>query len=398
MATNNDVAPATLQEQLAKAEKDLQLSDERLRAAPAPNNKESPTAKHQQELRDELASIRKTQQSNKSGRAQTLEKIKRLDETFKTRKDARSKLPVQSLEALESKMQGLQKQVDSGMMKLADERKALDEISTLKRQKRSLATLEEGISEVKAELARLRKSLDDPASKAQSDRYEQISAELDKIKAEQDESYKQLSSLREDRRAKLAVVKDLRDQYYNARRAAQEAKRAREEKRRAENAAFQRAKRQEAAKLRLEEASTPAYQEEMRTAQNLIAFFDPSSAQKQEATGPGKFAATATRTVEGPDMNGVKLAKKGEEESYFIGGGGGKKKGKKNRPANSAAVPFSLDFGTISSFGTIGVDPPMSQSEVPSVVEKLKAKIEHWKTDSQRKTDEVSHQSVGPAL
>lgn len=345
-----------------------------------------------------------------------MDKIKRLDENLKSRiqeqKNARGKIQYKSVDDVQQEIDRLQKQVDAGTMKIVDEKKALADISQLNRQKKSFAGFDDsqkGIDDVKAQIAELKKSMDDPEARAMSERYTQITTELDKIKAEQDEAFKGLNSMRDERtkaheqqQKAYTSVKEIKDRYFQARRAAQdyerEARRVREEKRRAENDAYHRGKRQEVAKQKLEEASAPAYQEEIRTAQNLIAYFDPSSAQKQAAAGPGKFAATASRTVDDSGMKGTKLSKKGgddDDDSYFIGGGG--KKNKRNRnQRESASTPteggkFNLDLGTIDSLGRIGVDPPMSQSDVPNVVEKLKEKLEHWKGDQKRKTDEVYH-------
>ena len=407
--------------ELAKAEKELKTSEDRMKSIKGkldmarPNNKDSPTSQRQQELRTELQSIRTQQQSSKSGRTQTMDKIKRLDENLKSRiaeqKTARSRVAFKSVDEVQNEINRLQKQVDTGTMKIVDEKKALADISQLNRQKKGFASFDEaqkGIDDVKAQIADLKKSMDDPESKKMSDRYTEITTELDKIKAEQDDVYKNLNSLRdertkahEDQQKKYATVKEIKDRYYQSRRAAadyeKEARRIRDEKRRAENDAYHRGRRQEAAKSKLDEASAPAYQDEIRTAQNLIAYFDPSSAQKQDVTSPGKFAATASRTVDESSIKGTKLAKKGDdEENYFIGGAGKKKKGGRNQQQKSGGAAgasegkFNLDIGTIDSLGRIGVDPPMSQADVPNVVEKLKEKLEHWKSDQKRKTDEVS--------
>lgn len=344
-----------------------------------------------------------------------MDKVKRLDENLKSRiqeqKNAKGRVQYKSAEDVQREIDRLQKQVDTGTMKIVDEKKALSEISQLNRQKKSFAGFDEaqkGIDDVKAQIAELKKSMDDPEARALSDRYTQIQTELDKIKAEQDEAFKGLNALRDERtkaheqqQKAYTNVKEIKDRYYQSRRAAQdyerEARRVREEKRRAENDAYHRGKRQEVAKQKLEEANAPAYQDEIRTAQNLIAYFDPSSAQKQTAAGPGKFAATASRTVDDSGLKGTKLSKKTEDEdSYFIGGAGKKNKRNRNQQRESASTPteggkFNLDLGTIDSMGRIGVDPPMSQNDVPSVVEKLKEKLEHWKGDQKRKTEEVRH-------
>ena len=50
-----------------------------------PNNKDSPNALRQQELKTELTKIRQTQQGQKSSRTAILDKVKRLDEQLKGR-------------------------------------------------------------------------------------------------------------------------------------------------------------------------------------------------------------------------------------------------------------------------------------------------------------------------
>ena len=405
--------------ELAQAEKELRAAEERMKAVKSkidiakPNNKDSPTAKKQQELRGELQTIRTQQQSSKSGRTQVLDKIKRLDEQLKSRineqKTARSKTNFKSVDDVQREIDRLQKSVDAGTMKIVDEKKALADISQLNRQKKGFAGFEEaqkGIDDVKAQIAELKKSMDDPESKALSDRYTQITTELDSIKSEQDDAYKSLNSLRdertkihEDQQKKYATVKEIKDRYYQARRAAaeyeKEARRVRDERRKAENDAYHRGRRQEAAKAKLEDASAPAYQDEIRTTQSLLAHFDPSFTQKQEVAGPGKFAATASRTIDSSGLKGTALAKKGDdEENYFIGGGGKKKRGRRLPQSGGPASPapegkFNLDIGTIDSLGKIGIDPPMSQADVPAVVEKLKEKLDFWKGDQKKKTDEV---------
>ena len=345
-----------------------------------------------------------------------MDKIKRLDENLKARmneqKVARSKVQFKSVDEVQRETDRLQKQVDTGTMRIVDEKKSLADISQLNRQKKGFAGFDEaekGIADIKSQISELKKSMDDPESKALSERYTTIITELDKIKAEQDDAYKNFDSLKaernkahEDQQKRYSAVKDIKDKYYQSRRAAvdyeREARRIREEKRKVENDAYHRGRRQEVAKGKLEEASAPAYQEEIRIAQNLMVHFDPSQATKQEASGPGKFAATEIRKVEGNDIKGTRLpSKKGEEEEAYFVGGGGKKNKRKGGRAGGAESPapsvgkFNLDMGTIDSLGKLGVDPPMSQNDVPAVVEKLKEKLNFWKGDQDAKTKSVSH-------
>jgi len=360
---------------------------------------------------EERNQIRTTQQAGKSSRGQVLDKIKRLDEQLKSMlaesKTARGRVPFKSVDEVQQQIDRLQKSVDAGTMKIVDEKKALAEISSLNKQKKTFSGFDESqkkIDAVKAQIADLRKTMDDPESKALSDRYSAISAELDQIKAEQDEVYKNLNSLRdqrtkihEEQQTKWQAVKDIKDKYYQAKRQhaeyEREARRIRFEKSKTEREAYESGKRKQVAQQKLEDASAPAYQDEILTAQGLIRYFDPSSAEAKAAAGPGKFAAQASRTVDESGFKGTKLARKGEEEeNYFAGTGGKKNKGRKGRvdspaPANEK---FNMSIGVIEELAKVGVEPPMNSGDVPSVVEKLKQKLAHWRDDQDRKTKEVS--------
>ena len=323
-------------------------------------------------------------------------------------KNARGKVNYKSADDVQREIERLQKQVDTGMMKLVDEKKALSEVTSLHKQKKNFTgfdATEKRISDVKAQIAELRKTLDDPESKALSDRYTEINSELDKIKAEQDEVYGNLNKLRdertkahEDQQTKYAAVKDIKDKYYQAKRASaiyeKEAYQARKNKQKADRDLLDQNKRRQAAEQRLEDASALAYADEILTTQGLIRYFDPSSAEAKAAAAPGKFAAQASRTVDDSGLTGTRLLKKGgDDEDYFIGSGGKKgKKGRKGRdsPAPTGTEKFNLSIGVIEELAKVNVEPPMNQGDVPSVVEKLKERLAHWKGDQDRKTKEVS--------
>ncbi|EME81117.1 uncharacterized protein MYCFIDRAFT_204190 [Pseudocercospora fijiensis CIRAD86] len=397
---------------LAKAEKELQAADTKQKAARAKVDnaragKDSPSSKRRAELLAELSQIRSQQASSKTGRNEIQSNIKRLDEQLKSRiteqKTARGKIPYKSADEVDQEITRLQKQVDAGTLKIVDERKALDEISKLNRVKKSFSGFSDGqkaIDDLKAKIAEERKKLEDPETKALSDRYTAIQAELDQMKAEQNEAKSNLDSLfaekkkaEEERQKKYLALKELKDAYFSQRRAArdyeQEARRIRDEKRQAENDAYHRGRRQEAAKAKLDDASAPAYDEEIRIARSVLSYFDPSSVAKQEAAGPGKFAAQASRKIDDSAIKGTALKKKGDDDddNYFVGGGGKKKKNRKAAPAASAEK-FNLDVGTLDSLARIRIDPPMSQADVPGVVEKIKEKLAFWKEDQDRKTKE----------
>lgn len=362
-----------------------------------------------------MKEIKEKQGASKSGRTKVLDEIKREDQKLKdliaAQKTARSKTSFKSVEDVDREIDRLEKQVDSGNMKLVDEKKALSEVSALRKQRKGFGGFEEAekaITEKKAHLKSLRDGLDDPESKALSDKYNQIQGELDTIKAEQDEAYKNINSLRDERsklqaeqQEKWQAIKKVKDDYWQQSRAAQKfeyeiRQRARERKK-AEQDNYQKEKRKERAQQMLAEASDKAYLDEIRRAESLLRFLDPSySAEKAPLQAPSKLGAQASRTVDDSGLKGMKVVRK-EEEDYFAGTGG--KKGKKNKKAAAAAAAaespsstpgkYSCPPSVMEDCAAMGLEPPMSASDIPVVREKVKAKLDHWKADQAAQTERV---------
>lgn len=327
-------------------------------------------------------------------------------------KAARSRVPYKSVEEIDREIQRLEKQVDAGTMKLVDEKKALAEISSLRKQRKGFAGFEEaekGIQDVKAQIAELRKTIDNPEVKALSQKYDEINQEMQSIKAEQDKAYSSLSSLRDERsklhseqQEKYSTMRDIKDKFHKARVAYrdydQEQYRQRQEKQKAEREQYQKQKRREIASKKLEEANEPAFLDEILTAEGLIRYFEPStSTETKSLRAPSGFAAEAQRSVESSDFKGTKVSKKEDrDDNYFMGGGG--KKGKKGKKGGAPGSPapstptegrFNLSVGVIEELAKINVEPPMNQAGIPEAVEKLKKKRDQWKADQDKKTKEV---------
>jgi uncharacterized coiled-coil DUF342 family protein len=307
-----------------------------------------------------------------------------------------------SVEDVDREIARLQKEVDTGRMKIVDEKKALSEITNLNKARKNFSGFDaqqKSIDELKAQIAEQKKLLDDPEQKALSSRYTELQDELDKLKAEQDGQFKNMKTLmeardkaREEQQTKFQAIKEHKDQYYQQKRAFAEydfqARKARQERKRQEQAEYQTNKRKEIAAKRLEEASAPAFQDEIIASEGLIRYFDPSALPAKETTAPSKFAASAQRTVDDSGLKGTRLSKKGDdEESYFIGSGKKNKKGRKTAAATSEK--FNLNIGVLDELAKVGVNPPSSQADVSATVEKLKEKLEKWKSEQDAKTKEV---------
>lgn len=300
-------------------------------------------------------------------------------------------------------------------MKLVDERKALSEISSLRKSKKVFTGFEDAervISDIKTQISDLKKGMDNPEQKALSERYNVLQKELDGLRAEQDSAFKNINALRDERsrlhaeqQETFGAIRKIKDTYYQARNAYRdyetEAKKIRAEKAKTEREAYNKEKRRKTAAEKLEQASDPAYMNEILTAEGLIRYFDPSTPAEQKVLrGPSGFAAEAQRTVDDSKMKGTVLSKKEDrEESYFMGTGG--KKGKKGKKGGVPAVPgtpsegkFNISIGVIEELAKVGVEPPSNQGEISGILEKLKEKVAKWKGDQDKKTREVMFQAT----
>jgi hypothetical protein len=304
--------------------------------------------------------------------------------------------------------------VDSGNLKLADEKRALQEINQTKRIRKTVESFKANSDAIDADrtaVDELKKQLDDPEAKATSERYDAIKAELDEIKKEEDELYanrsqlydertslqQQLEVLFSERRESTARFREANDQYYEK---LNEDRARRAERRRAQKEAEETEKRKARVLQLREEASQPAYQVQIEDCQTLIDFFSGKSTTAIVSSEKAGYAGPTLeiRQVEAaaPD-NFVPRKKKGEEEESYFVGGKGKNKGKKGPKTNGTAAAdasssssnVNLPFGTLSALLSLSIPPPSSQADVPRVVEDLKTKKAWFEANQARVTTEA---------
>lgn len=403
-------------ERLAKAEKEHKAVMEKYNAVKAkvelaqPNkNKDSqnPTQQRRQELITQLNEIRSKQGAGKSARNTKMDQLKRLDEQLRSRiaeqKTARGKVNFKSAEELDHEIERLEKQVNGGMMKLVDEKKALADISSLRKQRKNFAQFDssqKGIDELKTKIKELKDSMEDPEARAMSEQYTKLQTELDGIKAQQDEAFKNLNALRDERsklhaeqQEKWTAVKQLKDEFHAAKRAnaeyEREARNRARERQRAEREKYEKDKKMERAQKMLAEAGELAYLDEIRRANSLLHFFDPSSAapvEKSPLLANKGLAAEATRKVDDSGLKGMKVMKK-DDDDYMPA-----KKGKKGKKSSAPPAEekksggFNVPPSVIEDCGAMGINPPMSAADVPEVVKQVQEKLDHWKSDQKSQT------------
>ncbi|GAA5920936.1 hypothetical protein JCM1841_003631 [Sporobolomyces salmonicolor] len=401
----------------------------------ASSNKGSPHHERKLALRKELDALRAEQAGLKGGRAKTLEQVKALQENLNKKiKDlqaAKAKAPFKTVQDVEDQIKFLDRQVESGTMKLVDEKKALQEISSLKKSRKvveSFATQQAAIDADKKKVDEVRAQLDDPEQKAASAKMAELRKELDEINKKMDEQSKARDGLFEERNA---ISKQLDDLFTKKKASAQafresnnkyyeklNAERAkREERRRTERREAEEAKRAEINQRLLEEAQAPAFEREIEDCRTLILFFQQRlglAPPAGSAPSNGLFARAEVagvpklelRKVESELPKGaVPLKKKGEQEEESWGGFGGKKgkkggnkkgaaataadgNGEGDAPAPVADETLHLPFGTLSALMALGITAPLTTKEAPQTIENLERKKQYFVDNQDRVTKE----------
>ena len=368
----------------------------------------SPLSKRRQELVAELKDIRLKQGGAKDARMCKMGQIKKLDEKLRShtieQKSARGKMEFKSETDLDATIQRLESQVNSGTMKLVDEKKALDSVSRYRKLKKNFGQFslqQKEIERLKSEISEIKKSMDDPEAKALSDRYTAVQAELDSVKTEQDLAFKNLNSLR-DERSKLQTLqlqqfecmKKLKDDHYSAKRAVRQfedecwAKKKQRYKEKRDQEL--RDKRTEHAREVLSQASEPAYLEEIRRAENLWHFFDPThEAEKKSIIAESGLRATVQRTVDDSAFKGMKVVRKEDRHEDFMPAVKKGKKGKKSHTSSVAADKFNCPPSIMEDCAFLAIPVPASQADVPLIIDKIKHKVEHWRADQEVQTLKV---------
>ncbi|KAG9049809.1 hypothetical protein FS837_008992 [Tulasnella sp. UAMH 9824] len=366
------------------------------------------------QLKAELDRIRSEQGDIKGGREKLLGQVKSIEEDIKKKvselQAKKGKSPFKTTAELDARVKQLETQVESGSMKVLEEKRALAEINNLNRQRKTIEAFQsdqDAIDALRSEADELRKDLNNPESKALSEQYDTIKKELDDLKKEADDAYNSRSVLFEERdglqkdldalytrkRESAKAYRDANDKWYAKQ---QEDRARRQERAKAAREAAENEKKKELVERLREEADTPAYQAEIEDCQTLIDFF--SGNVTTSSTGLDARAGNIVgvpelnlRTVEA-DTNGLVELKK-DDDDYFVATK--KKKGSKingsAKPNGSAkaaepADRFSVPLAKLSALASLSIPPPASAAEVPQTIENLKIKKEWLMANQERKT------------
>ncbi|KAK9462610.1 uncharacterized protein V1516DRAFT_647242 [Lipomyces oligophaga] len=359
-----------------------------------------------QELRDQLKAVQKRQGEIRDANKKVFEEIKTLDEDIKRKiKDivnAKSKLRFKSVDELDSHIKKLEAQVNTGTLKLVEEKRLLSDISALKRSRNgfnSIRELDASIAESKAKVSELRSKVEDKESKELSSKHQAISDELNAIRSETDKVYKNRSALieqrNEARKAREEAYSNLRkfkNDFYQQRRDFNKYEQAEKQKlwerQRAEREAQERERRMRRAAVKLEAASQPAYAADISQAESLLTFFAGTEKPVESVTTTSLYTGPASRLVELPANTEIISNKFKDDEVLFVGKKGKKKGGDKSAKNKSKEEKFTLDINVVSTLSRFNIGVPMSREEVPTTVDALKAKIQYFLDNQDKVTQD----------
>jgi len=260
----------------------------------------------------------------------------------------------------------LEKQIDSGSLKLVEEKRIITEISSLKKAKKTVeaAQIQQvAIDEDKAAIAALKETIDDSAAKALSTEYNQIQAQLDEITKEKDSVWKKRNDLFDERNrlqkeldTEYQRKKSVNDEYFQALRefskVQQEQQARKQEEYKAQKQAKLEEKRLELAKEERENAEIPAYTNEIVTCDSVYKYLvhfsgDEKRIAEANAVAPAEVAPVNVRQVDTTANvpSGVMLQKKADKvEDVFFAGKSKKARGPKEKKVegNSFKLPLAV--------------------------------------------------------
>ncbi|KAG0048326.1 hypothetical protein BGZ83_006699 [Gryganskiella cystojenkinii] len=364
-------------------------------------------------LRKRLGELRDKQAENKKGKQVKIDQLNALNNSLKKKiadlKATQDKLPFKTIEAVDTQINKLEKQIDSGSLKLVEEKRIITEISTLKKAKKTVEAAQAqqiAIDEDKASIASLKETIDDSAAKALSTEYNTIQAQLDEISKEKDAVWKKRNDLFDERTrlqkeldAEYQRKKTVNDEYFQALREfskwQQEQQARKQEEYKAQKQAKLEEKRLELAKEERELADIPAYTNEIVTCDSVYKYLVQFSGDEKriaEANAIPTPEVAAVGNVRQVDTtsnvpSGVMLAKKADKvEEVFFAGKSKKNKGPKEKKAEGNS--FKLPLAVLEQLFELKVVVPTSPADLAKTLDALVEKRDYFKANQEKATAE----------
>ncbi|KAI8907889.1 hypothetical protein EDD86DRAFT_208418 [Gorgonomyces haynaldii] len=290
----------------------------------------------------------------------------------------------------------LEQQLQSGGIPLIEEKRIVAEISTLKKTKKQLETLNQpgAIDAEKQKLDEIK-----PLIKTYDEQIAKLDVQLTEAKTTMTKHEQELSATRDslndlftqkkDLSAKLNAAKDAKNQFYKEFKAAQDAwyayereqYRLREEQRKLEQKQQRDAKMLAQAEYELEAAEVPAYGEELALCAAIVKVLKNLTGEKDETPAPAP-ATPAGRQVDEKDSmpkgGSLLVSKRDKDDDFIVLGNKKSKKQSKKQAQVELNKPVKLDIEMIDQFGRLKIDMPRTFAEIPNTIAALDAKSKEF--------------------
>lgn len=377
-----------IRSEIAKIDASLAEIDAKLTSSAIP----SKTSEKRRQLQAELKSLIAKQATLKSERATIMDQVRLIDHEIKRRMTEKAtlipaKYSFRSGAEVDVRIDYLDLLISAGTSNLADERRFVKELSSLRKLRKDFISVEKiqaYIDADKGKIADLKAKASETHNKALQAEFEKTQAELnalsvstDSISKTRDELYNSLRALRKEKDSKYdALKKNRADQdaaFAKFKKQVEDERRRYEEESKSEIAAEKLRRRKEAAKKELDVASVPAFTEEIDQICNLLKHFDPTFVKPVTsvvgAYDPLETTVNAsTRKIEMPE-NFVVVKK--EKVEFFAGS-----KSKKAHNKSKAAKKFTVEPATIVALSDLSIPFPTKEEEVPATINVLKETLQ----------------------
>ncbi|RCI02220.1 hypothetical protein CU098_006502 [Rhizopus stolonifer] len=356
-----------------------------------------------EELKAELAEIREKQAELKKTRKAVYEQLDAINDSIRKKvgsiKGFQTKIPFKTTAEVDARIAELERKIEGGV-RIVEEKKMLQEISLLKRNRLSVEDIDEQQNEINRERSiqdELKKNIDDSETKRLSDRYEQLDAEFKELNAEQTKQRESRNQLYDERNrlktqldeeyTKLRTLRDEHrknnDEYYTFIRQLREYKREQEQLRKVQE---EQEKRQEAAQQELELASLPAFESEIALCDNLAIFLEGFISNGGKTAAPEEVNVSKVANA----FEGMVIKKRDDDEEFFAGAKNKKKNNNNNKskdPKEKKSDTLKLPLATMEAFFDIKVTVPTKISEVPATLQKLKERKAYYIAEQPKATE-----------
>ncbi|CAK9441163.1 uncharacterized protein LODBEIA_P50320 [Lodderomyces beijingensis] len=376
--------------------KKLDLQSNEVSAQIAKHQIEQSVMDERNKLTAELRSLQSKQSGSKNERHALNEQIKSIDAQMKKKiqeiQQQTSKNSFKSVAEVDERINSLDKAIDAGNLKLADERRFVKEMSSLRKLRKDFGSIEQtqaSIDQDKEKIAELKKKVAATHNKELNAQYESIQKKLDEINesnkniiSKRDVLYDKRTELKKEKDAKYNEIRKLRaefdEKFANFKKQLTAEREKREEEEKAQRLEEKQAKLKKRAEAELAEASIPAFTDEINSIHTCLNYFDPSYVKpaKDEKTNSlnGKSVPSSTknaaRVIEFPED--LVVVKK-EQEDFFTGS---KKKGKGGKKQQQKAKNFSVASDIVVALSDLAIPFPLKQEDVPETIKTLKETLE----------------------